>query len=91
MFIVIVFVASIAGIALVILGIVQPCSENMIVFAGEPGNMSFELIVVVILLLILIWFMNRQIESMTRLAYSGDMQASNDRMYVITFLLVNIT
>lgn len=51
----------------------------MLLFGGRHGNISYELILDILLLLILIWFLNRENELMTRLAYNGDLQASKDK------------
>ncbi|XP_067944731.1 adenylate cyclase type 9-like isoform X2 [Watersipora subatra] len=67
-------IASAAGVVLVVLVLLDPCGKEV------NRRMGYELILVVSVLLILIWFMNREIESMTRLAYSGDMQALDDKM-----------
>lgn len=41
--------------------------------------MHIELILDIVLLLILIWFLNREIELLTRLAFNGDLQAAKDK------------
>lgn len=48
-------------------------------FSGEHA-LRFEAILDVVLILVLIWFLNREIEISNRIGYHGDLEASNDRI-----------
>ncbi|KAF6019764.1 hypothetical protein EB796_021992 [Bugula neritina] len=71
--------ATLGGVALVLLSNLKACKgegEVIMVFGGNRDNLDYEMILDVFLLLILIWFLNREIELMTRIAYNGDLQAT---------------
>lgn len=57
--------------------------EVIMVFGGNRDNLDYEMILDVFLLLILIWFLNREIELMTRIAYNGDLQATKVQKLVL--------
>jgi len=58
-------------------------ATSLLLFNGKSGAgdnmMHIELILDIVLLLILIWFLNREIELLTRLAFNGDLQAAKDK------------
>lgn len=49
-------------------------------FDGSHGDHTYEIILDMFLLLLLVWFLNRETEYVTRLAFYGDLQASTDQM-----------
>lgn len=67
------------GVALILLCNLHTCPGTMQVFGPSSANINYELILDVCLLLLLIWFLNREIELMGRLAYSGNVKALVDQ------------